>query len=227
MKPRTFIGSAGESLEITHAIHEKLQRVSECTPWDAGVFQALSRPLTDLLRELDQSDFAVFVFAPNDVAIIRQSQGTVVRDNVLFELGLFIGKLGPDRCFFLIPSQETGLRLPTDLVGVAPLKYESDRTDQRWSAVVSVACAQISRHIQNLGFFRKRLRAELNELATQHECCDWIKDENDRVYKKNLYFNLMRGELKREELGSSPVNKPAILISTVSVIMSLWPLLFF
>ena len=53
-----------------------------------------------LLKELDQSDYGVFVFAPTDIAVIRGSQADVVRDNVLFEMGLFTGKLGSERCFF-------------------------------------------------------------------------------------------------------------------------------
>lgn len=68
--------------------------------WKDGVFQPSSSTLVDLMRILRNSDFAIFVFSPDDVSIMRDNMDQVVRDNVLFELGLFIGRLGQERCFF-------------------------------------------------------------------------------------------------------------------------------
>jgi hypothetical protein len=167
----------------------------------------MSSPLTDLLKELDQSDFGVFVFAAEDITVIRGLQASAVRDNVLFELGLFTGKLGPERSFFLIPDQHSDLRLPTDLAAVMPLKYESSRTDKNWSAAVNLACAEITKQIQRLSFSPNRLKAnQLIELATQYESCGWIEDESKRVPEKNRIFRMMC-----MYLGDSPVNKTLLL----------------
>lgn len=100
MKPKVFIGSSREGITIANAIHANLTYEAECTVWKDGVFQPSSSTLVDLMRILRNSDFAIFVFSPDDVSIMRDNMDQVVRDNVLFELGLFIGRLGQERCFF-------------------------------------------------------------------------------------------------------------------------------
>jgi len=105
------------------------------------------------MKILRASDFAIFVFSPDDVSVMRDNTDKVVRDNVLFELGLFIGRLGPERCFFLVPDSQT-MRLPTDLFGVNPTKYESGRSDANWEAAVNPACMQIQRAINQLKPFQ-------------------------------------------------------------------------
>ncbi|MDZ4056294.1 MAG: nucleotide-binding protein [Polynucleobacter sp.] len=153
MKPKLFIGSSREGIAIANAIHSNLSYEAECTVWKDGVFQPSSSTLVDLMRILRLSDFAIFVFSPDDVSIMRDNADAVVRDNVLFELGLFIGRLGQERCFFLVPDSER-MRLPTDLFGVNPTKYESGRSDSNWEAAVNPACMQILRAINKLKSFQ-------------------------------------------------------------------------
>lgn len=153
MKPKVFVGSSREGIAIANAIHANLTYEAECTVWKDGVFQPSSSTLVDLMRILRNSDFAIFVFSPDDVSIMRDKFDQVVRDNVLFELGLFIGRLGQERCFFLIPDSEK-IRLPTDLFGVNPTRYESGRSDSNWEAAVNPACMQILRVINQLKSFQ-------------------------------------------------------------------------
>jgi hypothetical protein len=61
---------------------------------------------------------------------------------VLFELGMFIGALGIERCFILAPrSQEGEFRLPTDLAGVTVSFYDDTATDM--VDAVTTSCAKI------------------------------------------------------------------------------------
>jgi predicted nucleotide-binding protein len=64
---------------------------------------------------LDQFDFAVLILAPDDVTIDQLSPST--RDNVLFEFGLFMGRLGRDRVF-VVYDDSIELKKPSDLAGV-------------------------------------------------------------------------------------------------------------
>ena len=43
IKPRVFIGSSAEGLDLTNAVHANLQRVAHPKPWTQGVF-GLSQP---------------------------------------------------------------------------------------------------------------------------------------------------------------------------------------
>ena len=53
--------------------------------------------------------------------IKRADEAPTARDNVLFELGLFMGKLGRERTFVVT---EKSVRLPTDLAGIATVNFE-------------------------------------------------------------------------------------------------------
>ncbi|MDI3301432.1 MULTISPECIES: nucleotide-binding protein [Burkholderia cepacia complex] len=143
MKPKVFIGSSREGLDIANAIHANLTRDAECTVWANGVFQISGTTIYSLIQALRESDFGIFVFSPDDLSIMRGNENPVVRDNVIFELGLFVGRLGIERCFFITPDNVSDLRLPTDLMGVTPGQYEAGRRDKNWLAATNPVCMQI------------------------------------------------------------------------------------
>ena len=61
-----------------------------------------------------------------------------------------MGALFPERCFVVVPRGNEKLRLPTDLLGFAPLTYRHDRTDANILAAVGPACFQIKREVDRL-----------------------------------------------------------------------------
>lgn len=73
MKPRLFVGSAGESLEVAYAVQENLERDAEVTVWTQGVFDLNQFTLRELIQQAHRSDFAAFVFGAEDVATIRDA----------------------------------------------------------------------------------------------------------------------------------------------------------
>jgi hypothetical protein len=154
MKPKIFIGSSREGLDIANAIHANLTRDAECTVWSNGVFQISGTTIYSLINALRNSDFGVFVFSPDDLNIMRGQQNPVVRDNVIFELGLFIGRLGVERCFFITPDHVADLRLPTDLMGIMPGQYEANRHDKNWLAATNPVCMQIRAKLIELKSFQ-------------------------------------------------------------------------
>jgi hypothetical protein len=78
------------------------------------------------MKALREFDFAVFVLLPEDPLKINEREAVAVRDNVVFELGLFVGKLGRDRVFFIAPENIAleQLHLPNDLSGINPSRYD-------------------------------------------------------------------------------------------------------
>lgn len=151
MKPRLFIGSSKEGVDIALAIQQNLRHDAENTVWSQGVFDLSVTTLDSLLEILERSDLGVFVLSPDDIAQIRGKESLAARDNVIFELGLFIGKLSKIKCFMLIPDGDTDLHLPTDLVGMTPATYEANRSDENMEAATGPACQQIRKAIKKLG----------------------------------------------------------------------------
>lgn len=147
-KPAVFIGSSVEGLDIAHTVQELLEFDCESTVWTQGVFKPSMTALADLYMRTRRSELAVFVFTPDDELVLRGKTTRVPRDNVIFELGLFIGALEPGRCFIVQP-RGLPMHLPSDLLGVTPLTYPADRSDKNLLAALGPACNQIRRAIRH------------------------------------------------------------------------------
>jgi hypothetical protein len=120
------------------------------TPWTADVFAPGTFTIEGLLKQVEIADFALFVFAADDIVKLRSKKLYAVRDNVLFELGLFLSKLGRDRCFFLLPRDVAKFRLPSDLLGITPLTYDSERAKKEPKAALSGAVGDLKAKLRGL-----------------------------------------------------------------------------
>lgn len=146
MKPRVFIGSSSERKELALAVQENLGQDAEVTVWAQDVFKPTDYILESLLAEIERSDFGIFVLAPDDFAQVREQPVRIARDNVLFELGLFIGRLGRDHCFILSP-QTNNFHLPSDIAGITAVEFPASPPHKLISAIAP-ACNKIRRAIR-------------------------------------------------------------------------------
>jgi hypothetical protein len=144
-RPSLFIGSSNEGLAVAQALQELLHHDMDPTVWCQGLFQPTASLLQKLVREARRYDIAVFVFAPDDDLVLRQQQYRAVRDNVVFEYGLFVGAIGLGRCFLVMPFDAADIRLPTDLLGTVPLTFNSSRADRNLVAALGPAANQLRR----------------------------------------------------------------------------------
>lgn len=104
MSAKIFIASSFEGLEVARAIQNNLHHDFEIKLWSQGVFKLSDYPLESLLETLEEHDFGIFLFSPDDEKIFREESVKTIRDNVIFELGLFTGKYGRKRSFIVMPS---------------------------------------------------------------------------------------------------------------------------
>lgn len=161
-KPRLFIASSVESLPIAEAVNANLDHDFEVTIWKNGTFKLSSSTIEDLVEKSSTVDFALFIFAPDDIVTIRNRNEHVVRDNVIFEMGLFVGAIGKSRSFVLKP-RGIEMHLPTDLLGVTPADFDANRSDEDLVSATNRACFLIKSEVERLGTIN---HASLSESRT-------------------------------------------------------------
>jgi len=152
-KPTVFIGSSSESLRVARQFQIALEREAPCEVrvWDQGTFLAGLYAMESLRADAQAADFAVMVLTPDDIVESRDRVALAPRDNVVFELGLFMGALGVGRVFMLAPSG-AGLKLPSDLDGINRLSpYDPHRGDGNLLAALTAAAADAHRAMARLG----------------------------------------------------------------------------
>ncbi|TFZ62856.1 hypothetical protein E4631_24370 [Hymenobacter sp. UV11] len=123
MKPRLFIGSSSEGLKYVTYLERKLADYVDCYKWvDDAVFVPNKNTLDVLIKQAKLSDFALLVATKDDVTTNEArglTRGTI-RDNVIFEHGLFLGATSAERAFLF--AQEDA-DLPSDFNGVSTLRF--------------------------------------------------------------------------------------------------------
>jgi CRP/FNR family transcriptional regulator, cyclic AMP receptor protein len=155
-QPRLFIISSVEALSIAREIASGLQHDVLSTVWTDGVFFAGGYPLEALEEAVENSDFAVAIAQFEDIIHTRGETRRTLRDNVIFELGLFMGRLNRRRTILLQPSSRD-LKLPSDLHGLTTVRYLSG-AEEDLPARLGPACNEIRKIVKKFGI---RARANL------------------------------------------------------------------
>jgi hypothetical protein len=163
IRPSLFIGSSTEGLKIAKALQVLLDHACEVTIWSQGVFGLSQGTLESLVHALDQYDFAVLALTADDLVTSRETSTAAPRDNVLFELGLFMGGLGTDRTF-IVYDRTAKLKLPSDLAGVSAATFEPHASGNL-QAALGAAATRIEDQVARLGVRDKERFKQLSEAA--------------------------------------------------------------
>jgi O-acetyl-ADP-ribose deacetylase (regulator of RNase III) len=155
---KAFVGSSSESRGIAEAILRNFERKVEITCWYHDFFEPNSSVLEDLVAKASHFDFGIFIFAPDDVVQIRKESSASVRDNVLFEAGFFIGRLGTRRVFIVTDEDSQDMRVATDLSGRNLVKF-TRREDGNLPAALEPACNTLFNKMEKEGPNPERLAA--------------------------------------------------------------------
>ncbi|MDV2981597.1 UNVERIFIED_CONTAM: nucleotide-binding protein [Actinomycetes bacterium ARC8] len=155
-RPRVFIGSSSEGLEVARALQVLLDRSCEAEIWSQGLFEPGGFTLSSLIKAANRFDFAILVVSPDDMTTSRGAVKSTTRDNVVFELGLFMGAIGPDRTF-MVYDRKTPPDLPTDLAGVTPASFEQHSSGNLMAAL-GAASTLIERNIREIGRLPEMMR---------------------------------------------------------------------
>lgn len=122
VNPRIFIGSSTEGLYAAEHIKNFFHNNYDCVIWNEDVFQFNKSFLETLLNSASLFDFGFLIFTKDDEELVRDKIFDSPRDNILFEYGLFLGRLGLDRAFVIA---ENGVKIPTDILGYSLTQMET------------------------------------------------------------------------------------------------------
>jgi hypothetical protein len=216
-KARVFVGSSREGLEVANAIQVNLEHDAVVTVWNQGIFELSKSALENLVEKLAGFDYGIFVFHPDDVTKIRNESARTVRDNVVFEMGLFMGKLGRKRTFFVQPSSVADFHLPSDLTGIQAGLYDNYREDGNLTAALGPFCSQIR------GGLKSFVREKLGWMGLESERAIEIAVNKPDSWEFRLIEELLRTKLLGvtsgyKELKAGLVFTPTTILTDVEFI---------
>jgi hypothetical protein len=88
-------------------------------------FDAGSNFLTALMERSGNVEFAILLYTADDLLLSRGNTYHIARDNVIFEYGLFVSKLGPLHSILVAPK-EHDLKFMSDIAGYSVVTYEKE-----------------------------------------------------------------------------------------------------
>ncbi len=170
VKPLVFIGSSTEGLKIAEEIQVLLEHACDSVIWSQGTFES-EITLNQLTKSVEKYDFAILVLTPDDTLVSREDNVNTPRDNVLFELGLFVGGLGIERTI-MVCDRDKKIKLPTDLAGFTPVTFRV-HSNEDLRASLGSCCTKIRKKTSEVTENERKdlnaVTAKVKDLENQKE----------------------------------------------------------
>lgn len=153
---RVFIGSSSKGKKIAQVAGKLLEskdskddKKIDVVVWDK-LFKIGETYIERLSKALEEFDFAVLVITGEDFVMSEDGKYLKARENVLFELGLFMGRLGRHRAIMLYDKEQKA-NLPSDLGGIhrATFSTPKNKTDEELENALKDPCNEIREYILN------------------------------------------------------------------------------
>lgn len=188
-RKRIFIGSSSEELKLANAAKAILENDFEVTVWndtiwDTAVFRINQNFLSDLLKASLKFDFGLLVGTSDDKVSYRGTDVLQPRDNILFELGLFIGRLGISKCAFVI---EKDLKILSDLQGITLTRFEKNNTPEFIDAINQVKLVFNKSFENEINFFPSATLAAVYFENLVSPTCKYVIQNNGFDYNNKKY----------------------------------------
>jgi hypothetical protein len=172
---KVFIASTSEGLKLARSVHQALTRPGfEPILWEKAFPESLT--IVEGLEEaIDACDFAIVTATPDDLTLSRGKEQKSPRDNVIFELGFFMGRLGPIgrlgrlRTYLVINADDV-LKRPSDLSGLMEARIIRKKGQSQAKAVTS-SVDNLCRKMKEIGNREKRSEEDENEAQKKKDFC--------------------------------------------------------
>jgi hypothetical protein len=150
-QPHILVCSSAKSLRVAEGVKQNLERQFSVDLWTEDFFDENNvTALNTFLKKLLRFDAAVIVMGPDDVQVnpVTSERNYVPRDNVIFEMGAAMARIGTRKTFVLAPDKPQ-VKLPTYLKGLTPLIYQQ-REDANFVAATGTASTQIRNQLSRM-----------------------------------------------------------------------------
>ena len=175
---KIFIGSSTNGIKRAEVLKEHLvEKASEpidCTVWNEKSLFKLSYATIDSLIRIaedlkENKGYAVLLFTPDDEVTMnkcnssKESIHLIPRDNVVFEMGLFLGVLGREHVICVRPGN-VELRIFSDWKGMTDVlyKYQKNYIER----CMSIPAQKIIDEIENTATKEESIDSEEDNKAT-------------------------------------------------------------
>ncbi len=191
IKRKIFIGSSSEELPLAEAAKLILEKDFDVTiwnekVWDTSVFKINQNFLSDLIKASLQFDFGILLGTNDDKVLFRGKEVLQPRDNVLFELGLFTGRLGISKCAFLIDKE---IKLLSDFNGLTLAYFDKSDMTSFESAVKQVKDLFITSSDDEINFFPSATLASVYFENLIVPICRFIIENGGFSVKDTIFKN--------------------------------------
>ncbi len=154
-KRKIFIGCSSESIELAESAKQILEDEFEVTIWNESIYEKsvfkLNKSFLDsLLKASLKFDFGILIGTPDDQVIYRNNVVLNPRDNILFELGLFMGRLGISKSAFIV---EETVNVLSDLKGITLSMFKKGNRKSFEDSVLKVKDYFLAQNILGSNFF--------------------------------------------------------------------------
>lgn len=190
-KKRVFIGSSSEELPLAEIAKKQLTAEFDITVWndnlwDTAVFRLNQNFLSDLMKASLQFDFGILLGTADDKVQYRGNEVLQPRDNVLFELGLFIGRLGTSKCAFVIDKE---VKFPSDFQGITLARFDKANTSSFEKAIEQIKAVFRASSETDVNFFPSATLAAVYFENLINPICKYVVENggfsvDDKLYTK-------------------------------------------
>jgi predicted nucleotide-binding protein len=164
-----FIGSSMTNIAVANLVKDGMVLLgyTNTTVWNEGIFGLTEGIFERLLGMATQFDFAILIWAADDITTSKGRSVASPRDNIIFEGGLFMGAIGRERVF-IVCDEAKEVKRPSDFSGVTLAYYDGSPIKRK--STLAKACEKIAKEIQKPKFlqFAGQWRSRYPETADIH-----------------------------------------------------------
>ena len=196
-----FIGCSGEGLvyaqKLKELLNKRLQKYNiRCILWnDDGVFPVGKTTIESLYKkacELKNNEgYAIMLMTPDDKIEFRGQVRYAPRDNVVFELGLFLGFLGRNRTYCIAPFNNQ-IKMMSDWFGVTNATYKFARRPKAESVEERLNSA-VNRIVKTIDGV-ERPKIDNNKVKTKRK-----KDDTTKTQMNKNIFQVIENGIEEDK----------------------------